>query len=129
MSTPPPSHDAAPLEVPAGDGHDAHRAVSRSFLSLGAGEAAARLFAFGVTMYATRVLGADGFGVVAFATAAVLYLSRLVDAGIDFGLGVHEVAANPARLPVTVPAIVALRALLAAGCIALFGIGAWTLLP
>ena len=119
----------APNARPDGDGHDAHQSVSRSFLSLGVGEAAARLFAFAVTMYATRALGADGFGVVAFATASVLYLSRIVDAGIDFGLGVHEVAANPSRLPVTVPAIVTLRLSLAVACIALFGLGAYAVLP
>ena len=103
--------------------------MSRSFVSLGAGEAAARLFAFAVTMYAARVLGAEGFGVVAFATAAVLYLSRIVDAGIDFGLGVHEVAANPTQLPVVVPSIVTMRMALAAACITLFGLGAWIVLP
>ncbi len=111
------------------EGHDAHQSVSRSFLSLGAGEAAARLFAFAVTMYAARVLGAEGFGVVAFATAAVLYLSRVADAGIDFGLGVHEVAANPAQLPVVVPSIITMRLALAATCIVLFGVGAWIVLP
>lgn len=111
------------------EGHDAHQSVSRSFLSLGAGEAAARLFAFAVTMYAARVLGAEGFGVVAFATAAVLYLSRVADAGIDFGLGVHEVAANPAQLPVVVPSIITMRLVLAATCIILFGVGAWIVLP
>ncbi|MCC6927943.1 MAG: oligosaccharide flippase family protein [Gemmatimonadaceae bacterium] len=118
-----------PDVTPTPQGHDAHQSVSRSFLSLGAGEAAARLFAFAVTAYATRVLGAEGFGVVAFATAAVLYLSRIVDAGIDFGLGVHEVAANPERLPVTVPSILTLRLSLAIACIGLFGMGAWAVLP
>lgn len=111
------------------EGHDAHQSVSRSFLSLGAGEAAARLFAFAVTMYAARVLGAEGFGVVAFATAAVLYLSRIADAGIDFGLGVHEVAANPTQLPVVVPSVITMRLVLAATCIILFGVGAWIVLP
>lgn len=111
------------------EGHDAHQSVSRSFLSLGAGEAAARLFAFAVTMYAARVLGAEGFGVVAFAMAAVLYLSRVADAGIDFGLGVHEVAANPTQLPVVVPSIITMRLALAAICIVLFGVGAWIVLP
>jgi len=111
------------------EGHDAHQSVSRSFVSLGAGEAAARLFAFAVTMYAARVLGAEGFGVVAFATAAVLYFSRVVDAGIDFGLGVHEVASNPTQLPHVVPSIITLRLALAAACIILFGLGAWFALP
>ena len=41
------------------------------------------------------MLGAEGYGVIGFATAVLLYLTRIADAGAELGLGVREIAARP----------------------------------
>ena len=57
-------------------------AVGRTFAKLASGEALARLIAFGVTVFLARQLGAGGYGVIALATAVILYLSFVADAGL-----------------------------------------------
>lgn len=86
--------------------HDA--VVGRSFLKLGLGEAAARIIAFGATVYLARTLGASVYGVIVFATAILLYLTFLTDCGVD-ALGVREVAAAPDALPTLVPSTLGAR--------------------
>ena len=54
-------------------------AVARNFLALGSGEALARIAAFAGTIYVARTLGASGYGIISFAAALMLYLSRLAD--------------------------------------------------
>jgi len=66
------------------------RVVARNFLTLGSGEALARMIAFGATVYVARVLGPESYGIIELAAAIVLYFSRVADFGIDLGLGVRE---------------------------------------
>ncbi len=68
--------------------------VNRNFLALAVGEAAARLIAFAASVYLARTLGPAGYGIIGVATAVMLYLTAIGDAGIDL-MGVREVAANP----------------------------------
>lgn len=82
--------------------------VGLSFIKLGVGEAMARIIAFGATVYLARTLGASVYGVVVLASAVLLYLTSLTDCGVE-ALGVHEVAADPAALPSTVPEILGAR--------------------
>jgi O-antigen/teichoic acid export membrane protein len=70
--------------------------LERSFLSLATGEGLARGAAFAATVYLARVLGADGYGVVALAAALTLYPAKLADFGISI-LGSREVAEDPER--------------------------------
>lgn len=107
----------------------AERLVTRNFLALGSGEAVARLVAFGATVYIARQLGAAAYGVIGFATAVVLYLNRIADAGIDLGLGVREVAAGPQHLRRAGSSILTLRALLALGLVAVCGTVGFVALP
>lgn len=74
--------------------------VGRSFLKLGFGEAAARVIAFGATVYLARTLGASLYGVIVLATAVLLYLTFVTDSGVD-ALGIRDVADAPEALPVT----------------------------
>ncbi len=69
------------------------RSVARNFLALGSGEAISRIIAFGVVIYIARVLGADGYGVIAFATGINLYLSKIADFAIEW-VGAKEIAGN-----------------------------------
>ena len=55
------------------------RNVARNFLVLVSGEMVSRVIAFGVTVFVARVLGAEGYGVVAFAVGVNLYFSKLAD--------------------------------------------------
>lgn len=97
-------------------GTDTRPRVGRNFLKLGAGEAVARIIAFGATVYVARALGASAYGVIALATAILLYLSVLSDAGIDT-LGIQQVAANRAALFKTLPDILGARLLIGIGLI------------
>ncbi len=90
-----------------------HDTITRRFLALGAGEAVARVIAFAATLVLARRLGAEGLGVVSFALAVLLYLSRIVDAGFDAGLGIREAVAHRDSLREFVPAVLAFRLVLA----------------
>lgn len=113
----------------AAPGNGSQGLVTRNFLALAGGEVVARVVAFGATIVLAHRLGPAGFGVVSFATAVVLYLSRIADAGVDLGLGIREVAAARDRLSELVPAVLALRLLLAGILIVLVGGGAILFLP
>ncbi len=105
------------------------RAVNRSFLTLGGGEAAARVVAFLATVYLARTLGADAYGAVAFALAVILYVAVLADFGVET-LGIRDVAAGRARsAPSLIPSLVAARLGIAALCILVVGLAAWRWLP
>lgn len=103
--------------------------VTRNFLALGSGEVLARVLAFGATAILAHRLGADGFGRLAIATAVVLYLSKIADAGIDIGLGIREIAHARDRLGEIVPSILTLRLLIAVVLIVVFGGGALVVMP
>jgi O-antigen/teichoic acid export membrane protein len=65
--------------------------IGTRFAALGGGEALARLAAFGATVYLARTLGPALFGSIALATAVLLYLTQLADAGVEL-VGVPLVA-------------------------------------
>jgi O-antigen/teichoic acid export membrane protein len=117
---------ASPAPTPAGP--SAGR-VARSFLALGLGEALSRLIAFGATVYAARVLGAGGYGVVAWAMAVVLYFNRVVDAGFELGIGVREVAARPEFVAEGAATVLTFRTALAVILVTLVVAASLILLP
>ena len=94
------------------------RPVARGFLALGLGEALARLLAFAAMVVAARRLGPAMYGVVGVASALTLYLNRVVDWGLELGLGVREVAARRESLARALPALLTSRLLLASALIA-----------
>lgn len=102
--------------------------VGRNFLKLGGGEVAARLIAFGATVYLARTLGASTYGVIVFATAILLYLNFITDCGVEM-LGIHEVAAERARLAETLPDILGARLLVGLGLIVVTVAVGLTVLP
>jgi O-antigen/teichoic acid export membrane protein len=87
-------------------------AVGRGFLTLGAGEALARIIAFGAAVYLARQLGPEVYGSVVLATTILLYGARIVDCGVDL-LGVADVARDPAQLPALLPSLLGARLLVA----------------
>lgn len=84
--------------------------MARGFLTLGSGEALARLIGFGATAYLARRLGADGYGVIVLAMTIMAYVGRVSDCGLDL-LGVHDVARDRDRLPVLMPMYLGARLL------------------
>ncbi|MEP6571592.1 MAG: flippase [Gemmatimonadota bacterium] len=102
--------------------------VGRNFLALGTGEAVARVIAFAATVYLARTLGAAMYGVIGVATAIRLYFLSLVEGGVD-SIGVREIAADPGRIPVLAPALLAARALVAGVLVILLGVVALVALP
>lgn len=108
--------------------HDSDRTVGRNFLALGAGEAVARLVAFGATIYLARTLGPGAYGVVGLALAVLLYFSYLADCGIET-LGVREIAADHSRVATLAPAILTLRLVVAGAIVLAVMAGGLLLLP
>lgn len=90
----------------------ADRSVARNFLALVSGEVLARLVAFVVVIFIARVLGAEGYGVVAFAVSVNLYLSKIADFAIEW-VGSRAVAGQRDRLESLVAAIMSVRLVLA----------------
>ncbi len=99
-------------------------AVLRGFAALASGEVAARFIAFGTTIYLARTLGAGGYGIIGFAAAVMLYLSRIADFGMEFfGLGIREIADDHSRTETLAPSLVVVRLILAGALVlALAGI-------
>jgi O-antigen/teichoic acid export membrane protein len=89
----------------------------------------ARIIAFAATIYIARVLGAEGYGVVGFATAVLLYLTRIADAGAELGLGVREIAARPELADRLASSMIGFRLLLSLGLTALTASLALAFLP
>lgn len=103
-----------PKQVMTGSADSRHDAVvGRSFLRLGSGEALARLVAFGATVFLARRLGADVYGSIALATAILLYLTYVTDAGIEM-LGISDVARQPSAIAEFLPSILVARLIIAA---------------
>jgi O-antigen/teichoic acid export membrane protein len=96
--------------------------LNRNFLALAVGEAAARLIAFVASVYLARTLGPAGYGILGVATAVMLYVTAVGDAGIDL-IGVREIAAHPDLGRELGGSLVASRALIAT-VVALIVIGA-----
>ncbi|MGD2112139.1 MAG: flippase [Gammaproteobacteria bacterium] len=89
-----------------------NRSVIRNFLALGSGEALSRIIAFVATIYIARVLGADGYGVIAFAVGVNLYLSKIADFAIEW-VGSKEIAAHRDSLKELTSALMGARLALA----------------
>ena len=104
------------------------RMVARSFFALGLGESAARLIGFIAMLVVARRVGASMYGVIGVATAIVLYLNRVVDGGIELGLGVREVARD-SRLDHFLPSILTARILVAAVVVVLVTLVGLVFLP
>ena len=115
MSTPPRPHEGT---------------VARTFLTLGSGDALARVISFGAFVYLARALGAEAFGTLELAAAIVIYGNRIVDFGFDLGLGVRETSAGNrdygSRLLTTA---LVLRSAIALVVVGLFALAGLWLLP
>lgn len=93
-----------------------HRLVGRNFLVLGGAEAVARVIAFGSTIFVARVVGVEGYGAVAFAAAVVLYLTQIVEFGVEV-IGIREIAVNRLRTMDITPSLITARLILATGIV------------
>ena len=91
-------------------GQATEQTVARNFFALVSGEAVARLTAFATTIYIARTLGAESYGVIGFALAVILYLSRIADGGMEFfGLGIREIAEDRERVVSHAPDLITAR--------------------
>jgi O-antigen/teichoic acid export membrane protein len=98
-------------------------------MALGAGEAVSRLIGFTATVYIARSLGPSLFGAIGVAGAVILYFNRVVDAGLELGLGVREIAAAPESLDRLVPSLLTVRLALAGCLVVLLGVVGTRWLP
>ena len=87
------------------------------------------MIAFGAMLLVAHRLGAEGLGVVSFSAAVLLYLSRVVDAGIDMGIGIREASVRRDTLPEFIAAILTFRLLLAGIVGGIAGLASLSLLP
>ena len=104
------------------------RVVTRNFLTIGSGEVVARILAFVASVYLARVLGAEVYGAIAFATAILLYFSRVADGGLDL-IGTREVARNHAEASRIAGPLIAFRLAASALLTLLLAAGAFVWLP
>jgi O-antigen/teichoic acid export membrane protein len=98
------------------------------FLTLGLGEAFARVLAFAATVYLARTLGASIYGVLVAAMTVVLYLAFVADCGIEM-LGVRQVADRPDALREILPSILGARVMVSVVVLALTVFVALTVVP
>jgi O-antigen/teichoic acid export membrane protein len=106
----------------------ADRTVGKMFAVVGFGDALARIIAFGATAYVATRLGPGPYGVIAVASAIVLYFSHVADFSVEV-LGARALARDPARVDTLVPPLVVARLLLAAACIVVLTIVGLVFLP
>ena len=88
------------------------RRAAGNFLSLSAAQIMSQAILFLIIIYLARILGAAGFGKIAFAQAVVLYFSLLANLGLST-LGTREVARNRGEMDSYVGNILSLRLVLA----------------
>jgi O-antigen/teichoic acid export membrane protein len=84
------------------------RHVARNFMALVSGEAVSRVIAFAVTVFIARVLGAEGYGVIAFAAGVNLYFSKLADFAVEW-VGSREIAKQRDQMESLVAAVMGTR--------------------
>ena len=87
------------------------RRVLKNFLSLSGATVVTKLLAFASTAYLARVLNAEGFGILGFAQAAVVYFQLILNQGLDT-YGTREIARSGKDIPRYVNNIVTIRILL-----------------
>ncbi len=104
---------------------DSKRVVS-NILSLGSGEIGARVIAFVGVTYIARTLGAEGFGVIGFATAIFGYLALTVSGGFD-DVGAMEVARRPREASGIAVSVILIRIVVAFVALAALVVFAWSL--
>jgi O-antigen/teichoic acid export membrane protein len=102
--------------------------VGVRFLTLGVGEAGARVLAFVATVYLARTLGAGTYGVLVAAMTVVSYLTFVADGGVEM-MGVHDVASQPDALREMLPRILGARVLIAGCLVAGTTVVSMTMLP
>lgn len=129
MSAPLKPDFEAPTAASSGGSDGPLETSGRNFFALGTGEVLARVIAFGGMLILARRLGVEGLGVVSFAAAVLLYLSRVVDAGIDLGIGIREVSVRREALGEFIAPLLAFRLVVAVVVILIGGMAAYFFLP
>lgn len=86
---------------------------SRNLALFSGGQIAGRLLLFGTTIYLTRVLSAENFGITAFATSILAWAALIVDFGL-MHYAPLEVARQSVPIAVLVRNVIAIRLLLTA---------------
>ncbi|MGI9076968.1 MAG: flippase [Gemmatimonadaceae bacterium] len=102
--------------------------VARNFLALGSGEVVARVLAFASSVYLARALGPEGYGVIGFAIAVLLYFNRIADGGLDL-VGMREVAHDHTAASRIAGPVVAFRLASSALLALLLAVGSLVWLP
>ncbi len=102
--------------------------LSRGFLTLGAGEVAARVVAFLATAYITQTIGPANFGIIGVALAAMLYAQRVVTWELE-SAGIIEVLDPGPSAERAIGSLLLARALTAAVLVAIAALAAGLFLP
>ncbi len=100
--------------------------MAGAIAALGGGEILARLVAFATTTLLARRLGPEGFGILGFASALCGYFALAVGGGLN-DLAARDVARHPAGAAGIYRLVLAVRAPLALGALALLVAAAWLL--
>lgn len=123
----PRAHSAGDVKESRASHSDAG-SVGRRFLTLGGGEAVARLSAFAATVYLARTLSPAMYGVVGVVMGVLLYLSQLADGGIEL-VGVPLVTRSRDRVSDVAGPILSIRFILALVLVAIVVVVGLGVLP
>lgn len=86
--------------------------LDKNFLWLSAGNTIASIFNIAIFIYLARILKAEAFGYLAYATTIVFYLLNFTDVGLST-YGMREIARSRSKLPELVNNILSFRFMLA----------------
>jgi O-antigen/teichoic acid export membrane protein len=100
--------------------------MARNFLTLAAGEGAARALGIVVTIILARRLNPGGFGLVSLGIALIGWFRLVVDSGTE-SLNVREISRQPARFREVTDPVLGLRLVLSAVAAGLFVVGGYAL--
>jgi len=87
------------------------RRILKNFISLSGANIICKALAFISTAYLARVLSAEGFGILGFAQAVIVYFQLLLNQGLDT-YGTREIARNSKDIPRYVNNILTIRLVL-----------------
>ncbi len=93
------------------EGNPAARRIMKNFLSLSGANFLCKGLSFAATAYLARILTAEGYGILGFAQAVLVYFQLLINEGFDT-FGAREIARRPEETRRYVDNILTIRTIL-----------------
>lgn len=119
-----PRHHPGTGRGPSSDAVSTGRRILQNFLSLSGANFLCKGLSFISTAYLARLLSAEGYGILGFAQAVLVYFQLLINQGFDT-FGAREIARSPEKTRLYVNNILSIRLILAVVSYALLALFAF----